>query len=823
MSEPPENDKTQPPAPQSQPSKPANLDAERKVARQFLTDTASTLVQWMPMGGSGWAFVSFLLQQEWFMAVLMFPVMCVTVVWAAYTKSVLTRLREVYQERGQKDVDSFLAWQKKLDEAIRWQFAGTEDKYLRCQGNACRTYQTEGYHPWSMNPLLSEVFVSLELSTAFVRSVEGEDLPQLPGFRQEDLEQLQTVSPNELSIWHLLAKVKRVPAYSRMVVLAWGGYGKTTLLKHITYTYARHHHRRYQVPKFLPVLLYLRQWQKVIATEPNLDLPRLIETHHIPSLPEGAQLALPPQWVKTQLDNGKMLVMFDGFDEVKPEWRKSVSAWLDAQMHDYQTSAFILTSRPGGYKDYAAVNLPQSKLYVKPFNARQRERFIRKWYLTQERYDNAQRNTPEVKHDANNRADNLIQQLQERPELEILAKNPLLLNMIVNLHRISFGQQLPQRRGELYHDILTLQLKDRPRARGIDLFVPFPENQQVLQKVALTMVRQNQPSIPRRELEQRLSGYLQDLEFDRTVAASTFLDEIVNVSELIVKRDEDLEFAHLSFQGYLAAAEIKAQRQEDLLLENWQASWWKETILLYCAQVNPSNVVRHLLTIGTQEAVNLADECLQESPRKVDPELSHELQQLQSRVSDLLYQPLENYLKNGQWQEADRETYRVMIQKVGKEEGQLFDREDLENFPCEDLRTIDRLWRQYSRDKFGFSVQKEIYLSLGGQCNSKVWKKFGDRVGWRSKKVEDEWLSYNELTFELSTAPVGHLPYLMTVDGDDGRFFNCWPDMEVPLELGVILDNVGGDWDLFGEGGVPGEVIGIIDSGVEYNGVDRAT
>ena len=141
---------------------------------------------------------------------------------------------------------------------------------------------------------------------------------------------------------------------------------------------------------------------------------------------------------------------------------------------------------------------------------------------------------------------------------------------------------------------------------------------------------------------------------------------MIEVSELIVKRDEDLEFAHLSFQGYLAGLEIKESKQENLLLENWKASWWKETILLYCTQVNPSNFLRGLLQKGQKEAFLLASECLRETPRKVAPEIEAQLENLQTNVDNLLYQKLENYLKNGQWKEADLETYRLMIQAVGK-------------------------------------------------------------------------------------------------------------------------------------------------------------
>ena len=79
--------------------------------------------------------------------------------------------------------------------------------------------------------------------------------------------------------------------------------------------------------ELLPVLLYLRQWQEFLASDPP-DLPTLIEQHHIPSLPEGQELKLPPAWAKNHLRKGNMLVMFDGFDELKGEQRESLSQWL---------------------------------------------------------------------------------------------------------------------------------------------------------------------------------------------------------------------------------------------------------------------------------------------------------------------------------------------------------------------------------------------------------------------------------------------------------------------------------------------------------------
>ena len=81
---------------------------------------------------------------------------------------------------------------------------------------------------------------------------------------------------------------------------------------------------------------------------------------------------------------------------------------------------------------------------------------------------------------------------------------------------------------------------------------------------------------------------------------------------------------------------------------------------------------------------------------------------------------------------------------------------DIDNFPCEDLRTIDHLWLHYSRGKFGFSVQTAIYRRLGctREYNEGVWEDFGDTVGWRQG---GNWVNYNDITFNTS-ALWGHLP-----------------------------------------------------------------
>ncbi len=144
------------------------------------------------------------------------------------------------------------------------------------------------------------------------------------------------------------------------------------------------------------------------------------------------------------------------------------------------------------------------------------------------------------------------------------------------------------------------------------------------------------------------------------------------------------------------------------------------------------------------------------------------------------YRNLESLLAAGKWQEADQETGTKMCEVMGRQEEGWLDVEHIDNFPCEDLRTIDQLWVYYSKGHFGFSVQKRIYQSLGGTRNydQKIWEAFGDRLGWRK---ENEWIYYNDCTFS-EKSPEGHLPILRLLFG------------RTPFAVGVGLTWVRGLW-----------------------------
>jgi len=129
---------------------------------------------------------------------------------------------------------------------------------------------------------------------------------------------------------------------------------------------------------------------------------------------------------------------------------------------------------------------------------------------------------------------------------------------------------------------------------------------------------------------------------------------------------------------------------------------------------------------------------------------------LKESAMGVSYDRLERLLSEKNWIKADQETGRVMLEATGQLNRGYLAEADFTQFPYPDLRTIDQLWLHYSRGRFGFSVQQQIYQTLGGSYtfNQDIWEVFCDAVGWRKNH---QWLLYPDLNF-TANAPAGHLP-----------------------------------------------------------------
>jgi hypothetical protein len=741
---------------------------------RFVAKVANALIQWTPVGGGGGLLIHFLLRQDWILSLLMFPVMLVTVVWAKYTENFIETFGASAGERGASDARSLSQSLARLNKDLQWRFSRADDKYRRAQANACRYYLVEGVgkNRWNPATMLAEVYVPLKLSGRLSL-----------GFHQGDFEEMaQSGGGAELAkenakakpqyIWDLLRQVKQQPEYRQMAIIAPGGFGKTTLLRHVTYRYSYEPHRicrEKQVPKLIPVLLYLRDCRGMIDKADAPDLPTLIVEHHLQNLSATKLAGLDVDWAKKLLSSGKALVMIDGFDEVAAAKCEAVSQWIDRAIVDYGTTAtFILTTRPSGQDRYEGQR-PLKLVNVEKFSNQQRDQFLQRWYLCAIKNERLGHNLDGAEDEAAREAADLIAQIEQRSELKKLADNPLLLCMIATYHKNNPARSLPLATHRLYKDFFKVLLDDRPRYKKMSIMLPAEESQAVLQQVALDMAQRDCIALPLNDMTQLVERSLnQCLESSVRAGVSTgdFIEHIKDVSELFVERQalEKYEFAHRSFQEYLAAVEVNRRQEESLLLSLGKE--WRGTAVWYAAMVNPTSLIQQLCEKGDREALDLAYDCWLENQQGVPTETFE-------RLKNLCYAQLEQYMVADDWKEADDYTYRLMIQVLGKRYGNDFTAQELLTFPCADLLRIEGLWVQHSQGRFGFSVQKEIYERCGGKLDGKFseqsWVKFIQAVGWckDSEKKYDTFKeireasavrAYKDFIFLPEKAVEGHLP-----------------------------------------------------------------
>lgn len=140
-----------------------------------------------------------------------------------------------------------------------------------------------------------------------------------------------------------------------------------------------------------------------------------------------------------------------------------------------------------------------------------------------------------------------------------------------------------------------------------------------------------------------------------------------------------------------------------------------------------------------------------------------EITQVEQSLTKHLYAQLEYFLSAKNWEPADGQTDRLMLNIAQREKEGYLDYDQINSFSCPDLQRIDQLWVN-ADNRFGFKVQKEIWISTKNRLGIKPedWKnsdssnylQFAKRLGWYDEKGNGDnqgtgerggWVSYEEL------------------------------------------------------------------------------
>lgn len=112
---------------------------------------------------------------------------------------------------------------------------------------------------------------------------------------------------------------------------------------------------------------------------------------------------------------------------------------------------------------------------------------------------------------------------------------------------------------------------------------------------------------------------------------------------------------------------------------------------------------------------------------------------------------LEYWLKRHRWEEADMETNHIVLSKASRLQDGFLNKTSIDFYSSKFILEIDDLWLQYSKGRFGFSIQKFIYQ---GFKNANDLSGFYEKIAWKSY-AEQDW----EPKYTIFASP-GHLPIL---------------------------------------------------------------
>lgn len=400
-----------------------------------------------------------------------------------------------------------------------------------------------------------------------------------------------------------------------LVVIGAPGSGKTTLLRHVAARACEEFRPRLRPrvrPVRIPVLLYLRDHASTIIGDPTVDVPTLVANGGgWPASPKE-----PSGWLASKLQAGECIVLLDGLDEVaKPEDRVVVADWVNAQTSASPKCRFVISSRPGGYKNNSVYGAKEVR--VCGFTSVQVRQFLRRWYGPK---PGGGRHAVSVS--GSDEADGLWRLLQEKPATYDLTVNPLLLTMIAAVHMES--GTLPANRASLYYEICRVVLWSRAEAKGQVFALTGEQRMTILAEVAYEMMARERTGLSTGEVEKIIGPALSrrpGIKSEKKAVFATDLLERENSDGLLVEREVgQYSFAHKTFQEYLAAVHIRDTPKKNLvanLVNTVGDQWWTETSIFYAAiagtDPGADPIVDACLNAGTSTALALALECADEA------------------------------------------------------------------------------------------------------------------------------------------------------------------------------------------------------------------
>jgi hypothetical protein len=414
----------------------------------------------------------------------------------------------------------------------------------------------------------------------------------------------------------------------RHVILGDPGAGKTTLLKFLALfgqseplqqrfgAASKEGVTRFESDDRLPIFIRLRRYADALKNNADLSIIEYIRRN---IAADFSISDISGEFIAYYLESAKAVLLFDGLDELpNPSFKVRIRNRIRTLAASYPGNTIVVSSRIYGYdskvgfEDNYFHHHRLAKLRIEEI-----EQFARDWY-------DARLERP---HDREEYLGSLLGILRNEEHVAIreLARNPLLLTIIVLVHRID--AVLPDERHVLYQKCTETLLNtwhtwkfhdmDRLHRAKVDRL-----NMQRMQAIAYWMHHEmgkaesgRQSVVPYKALHDHLTKHIRsetppNPEYAAEDIATAFIEFVQDRAGLLMEIGEQkFSFIHLTFQEYLTAAHIKTLSELNGVKDAWGTEIvdhcgdprWREVIRLlvaaYGSDVSQEFLVDSILTI----------------------------------------------------------------------------------------------------------------------------------------------------------------------------------------------------------------------------------
>ncbi len=355
-----------------------------------------------------------------------------------------------------------------------------------------------------------------------------------------------------------------------LMVLGGPGVGKSTFLRKVGLEALKGKDGNF-AHECIPVFLELKRF-----TEGQIDIEVLITQEF-----ETCGYPYPEQMTNAALKSGKLLILFDGLDEVPTANVDNVIRKIGDFVDQYSQNRFIASCRTavyrGGFTRFTEVEMAD-------FDDSQIESYIKNWFDStphQYRYqlDKEMKTAEQCWMALNTIGHHATKEL---------ARNPLLLTLLCMVYDNS--QNFPQNRADLYEKALSIFLEEWAaekrirREESISQYLDIADEKRMLSEIAAKNFEENRLFFSEDEILAQIREFGKgNANTPPTFNAPKILETILIDQGLFVEQVRgSYSFSHLTFQEYLTANYFVRDTQSirRLVKKHLHNEQWREVFLL---------------------------------------------------------------------------------------------------------------------------------------------------------------------------------------------------------------------------------------------------